>query len=273
MFLAKVTFGSDGGNLPKRDTLEEAVELYLGALIRNGQIYGEYLFSWHDAKLVVYAHLARPDALAARHNSEWARKSLDSVIEGFGHLPTCEIIEDDVPNRFPAWRRSKSFYLFTNAFDDVSPICSGDTDRPIPLYLLPLPELIRESIHSWSRSYSYHDCIWLDSGSLEIPAYKQLADPSSDLSERGRTLCAEIERATKIPTFYFLMRYWGRNKGEAVRLCPGCGGEWHLSDTDVDERPFWDFHFRCERCRLVSHCAVSYEDERHARIGEFKKGR
>ncbi|QQS42114.1 MAG: DUF2310 family Zn-ribbon-containing protein [Acidobacteriota bacterium] len=273
MFLARLTFGSDCGKPRERDALEDAAEWYLGALIRNGQIYGEYLFSWHDAMLVVYAHLARPDSLAARHNSEWARKSLDSVVEGFGHPPKCEIIEDDVPKRFPAWKRSDSFYLFTHAFDDKSPICSGDTGRPMPLYLLPLPELTRESIHFWSRSYNYHDYIWLDSAALEMPAYKQLADPTSNLSMRGRELCAEVERATNIPTYYYLKRYWGRNKGEAVRLCPGCGGEWHLSDGVVDERPFWDFHFRCERCRLVSHRADSYEDERHARIGEFKKSK
>jgi predicted nucleic acid-binding Zn ribbon protein len=52
-----------------------------------------------------------------------------------------------------------------------------------------------------------------------------------------------------------------------------CGGKWHSSGSLSDRYTFHDFHFRCKRCRLVSHCADSYDDERHARIGEFKKAK
>lgn len=273
MFLARLTFGFDGDKPRGRDALKDAAEWYLAALLKNGQIYGEYLFAWCDATLVAYTHVARPDALAARHHSEWARSALDSVVEGFGQPPQCEIIDDDVPKRFPSWKRSTSFYLFTHAFDDVSPICCGDTGRPIPLYLFPLPQQIREDIYFWSRTYNYHDNIWLGSAALEIPAYKQLADPTSDLSVTGRRLCADIELATKTPTYYFVHRYWGRTDGEALRPCPVCGGKWHLSGTSTDRHPFHVFHFRCKRCRLVSHCGDSYDDQRRARIGEFKKAK
>ena len=155
--------------------------------------------------------------------------------------------------------------------DAASPLSCGDTGLPIPLYLLPITQQIRESLYFWARAYNYHDNIWLGSAALEVPAYKQLADPTSDLSATGRELCAEVERATEKPTFYFVHRYWGRNVGEAVRPCPLCGGKWHLSGSPKDRNLFHDFHFRCERCRLVSHCADSYDHERHARIGEFKK--
>ena len=245
----------------------------LYTLLKNGQIYGEYFFSWFKGSLVAYTHLARPDSLAERYHSEWAMSDYNSIIKAFGRPPQCEIIDDDVPKRFPSWKRSKSFYLFTHAFDDTSPICCGDTGRPIPLYLLPINQLTRQDLYFWSRSYSNHDKLWLESEALEIPAYKQLADPASELSIEGRKLCADVERATKTPTYYFMHRYWGRNLGEAVRPCPLCGSKWHTSETPAEVRPYHQFHFRCEPCRLVGHCASSYDDERHARIGEFKKGR
>src|SRR5438445_471788 len=86
-------------------------------------------------------------------------------------------------------------------------------------------EDVAESYY-WQSYYVEHDNIWLGSGTLEIGAYRELADPNSGLSEHGRSLCREIEAATKVPTFYYLLRFWGRAKGEDQRRCPGCGGEW-----------------------------------------------
>ena len=270
--LARITFGPDGGKSRNRDALKDDAEGYLCALQKNGQILGDYLLAWSNANLVGYTYLARPDSLAVRHHSEWSQSALDSVVKAFDQSPKCEIIDDDVPKRFRSWKRSTSFYLFTHAFDDgMSPVRCGDTGDPIPLYLLPITQQLRHDLFSWSCEYKSHDRIYLNSGMLEIPAYKQLADPTSDLSVIGRELCADIECATETPTFYFVHRYWGRKVGEAVRACPDCGGKWHSSDSPEDGQPYHRFHFRCKRCRLVSHCADTFDDERHARIGEFKK--
>ena len=241
-----------------------------GSLRKNGQIYGDYLFAWSNDNLVAYTCLARPNSLAERHHSAWGKSDLNRVMEAFGQPPTCDMIEDDVPQRFRSWERSTSFYLFTHAFDDTSPVCCGDTGSPIPPYLLPINQQTCEDLYYWARSYKYHDNIWMNSGALEIPAYKQLADPTSELSLSGRDLCAKIERAANIPTFYFVMRYWGRSNGEAARPCPICGGAWHVSDDPTGRRGFHRFPFRCQRCRLVAHSATSNDDERHAHIGEFK---
>lgn len=272
MFLAQITFGFDAGKPRQRDALKDAAESYLAALLKNGQIYGDYLFAWSNRQLVAYTHVARPDSLAERHHSEWSKSDLITVVKLFGQSPECQIIDDDVPKRFPSWKRSTSFYLFTHAFDATSPLCCGDTGSSIPVYLIPITQQSREQLYFWSRAYNYHDNIWLGSAALEIPSYKQMANPASDLSVTGRELCAEVERVTKIPTFYFVHRYWGRNVGEAIRPCPLCGSKWKSSDDASNNQPFHHFHFRCKRCRLVSHCANSYDDERHARIGEFKKG-
>jgi predicted nucleic acid-binding Zn ribbon protein len=240
-------------------------------LLRNGQICGDYLIAWHSGVLNAYTHVPQPDAWKDEYHSEYASAQLLKVVDKFQQNPHFEIIDDDVPNEFPSWEQSKFFYLFTHAFDDLSPVCCGDTGLSIPLYLLPVSEETRENLYRWADRYKRLDLLWLDSRALEIQAYRQMADPKSELATSGREYCAEIERATKKRTYFYLTRYWGRNTGEAVRLCPSCGKSWHKSVKVSEVKIFHEFQFRCERCRLVSHIAVSYDDERHARIGEYRK--
>ena len=268
MFLVRATFGTDRAKRSQRKALVDTAEGYLAALLKNGQICQDYLLAWSDGRLVAYTHAAGPEWFAEGSHSQWGISGLNAVNEAFGHRPQWQVLEDNVPKRSPSWRRSSSLYLFTHAFDSASPVCCGDTGLPMPVYLLPISDQSRESIYFWARSYVHYDNIWLGSGALEMPAYKQLADTTSELAETGRKLCGEIETATKKPTFYYLHRYWGRKAGEETRPCPLCGRKWHVSAVAADKRPFHKFHFRCERCRLVSHCADSFEDERHARIGE-----
>ena len=97
------------------------------------------------------------------------------------------------------------------------------------------------------------------------------------------SICREIEDSTGLTTYYYLARYWGRWEREHKRRCPVCGGKWLKRipkeiqyeflpyDNGQEERSGLDwFDFVCEKCRLVSHVAASFEDERHARIGEYK---
>ena len=271
MFLTKITFGSDKGKKRQREALSDKSETYLAALLKNGQIYGDYIFSWFNGCLVAYSHIARPDALEKKHHAQWSLPKLNSVVKSFGQSPKWEIIDDSLPKRFRSWQRSKSLYLSTDGFDYRSPLCCGDTGLSIPPYLIPISDRIREDLYFWAEHYRDHDKVWLASATLEIPAYKQMADPKSNLSVSGREICVEIERVTGKPTFYYLKRYWGRKVGESTRSCPLCGDQWTASDDEGEKHPFHKFHFRCEQCRLVSHIADSYDDERHARIGEFKR--
>lgn len=270
MYLARILFGAKSGSKKRHGEMEDAIDEYLASSCKNGQIYGDYFCSCSNGYLIAFVHVARPNSLAKQHHSEWSASSLQTVVELFGQNPEWSILEDNVPKRFAPWERSKSFYLFTNAFDCTSPIRCADTGLPIPLYLLPITPQLREELYFWSLATIEHDKICLGCGELEIPAYKQLANPTSELSTTGRELCDEVTQATKKPTFYYLQRYWGRNSGEAKRLCPTCGSKWHTSVGSDDKQPFHHFHFRCKKCHLVSHRAVSYDDERHARIGEFK---
>jgi predicted nucleic acid-binding Zn ribbon protein len=95
------------------------------------------------------------------------------------------------------------------------------------------------------------DGIWFASGELEIAAHEQLASPQSTLARHGRELGRKVEQALGVPTYYFLMRYYGRGDAEQKRRCPGCNGEWRIKEPFQRASGLSPFHFRCENCRLI----------------------
>lgn len=270
MILANVTFGGP----PKNTTedLEDIAERYLGSLFQAGQICGEYFLTWTNGRLNAHVALAGGGALSLRYHSDSGKQDLERIVAVFGRRPIWKMLDDNARQRSPSWKRSSFLYLFTHAWDWASPVCRGDDGAPIPLFLLPISFHQKADAYSWQKSYRHHDSIWLGSAALEIPAYRQLADPDSELSQRGRELCRELESATGVPVFYYLMRYWGRTPGEKDRRCPGCGRRWNVKKTADESERFCKFDFRCERCRLVSHLGVSFDGGRHIRIGEFTAG-
>jgi predicted nucleic acid-binding Zn ribbon protein len=180
------------------------------------------------------------------------------------------VVDDEAPQRDTTWSNAPFLYLSTHMNDWESPLCRGDNGKPIPLYRLTGAHEDRESIYFWQQTYREYDAIWMGCGHLEIPVYCELALPDSELSQQGRSICRKVESATGIPTYYFLMRYWGRKDCEEKRLCPGCGCEWHKKNSVGQLNRFCDFTFMCRKCKLVSHIADSYDDSRRARIGEWQ---
>lgn len=270
MPIAQITFVPNDPSRDRRDELRDVAEDYLSTLFKTGHLHCQSLVAWSNGSLVAFSKVARPDALAQHFHGAWGFESLEKVIKAFGTPPTVQILDEVATTNDTDWRTSSSLYLFTHALDDTSPLCCGDSGRSIPLYLSPLAEQLREDIYFWSCNYKHVDSLWLGSRVLEISAYKQLADPKSQLSVRGREICRDIEKATGKPTFFYLHRYWARRTGESERPCPMCGQRWHKSDVD-DNSSFCQFHFRCDPCRLVSQCGPSDDSGRNARIGEFRE--
>jgi len=267
MLLFKVRFDPKGKQ--DKTDLEESARWYISSLFHNGQACGEYFCFWNRGVLNAYVCLTGVNAHALRYHSKYGKKHLREIVETFGRAPEWIPLDGDTPKRNPSWSTAPLLYLYTTGLDWDPPVCRGDNGQPIPTYLLPVSHDIRDGLRSWASSYGDHDCVWLHSGTLEIPAYKELVEPGSELSLCGRDLCRSIEEGTGIPTYYYLMRYWGRRKDESQRKCPGCGRKWRVSELSNEEKPFWEFDFRCDKCRLVSRDACDFEDERHARIGEY----
>jgi predicted nucleic acid-binding Zn ribbon protein len=273
MIIAEVRFKQLKPSNNNKDDLRDIAEEYLSSLRKFGQIYGETVLAWAKNELYGLVKLAGINAFLKKYHTKYSLDSLQKIKVAFSSEPTWKIIENTGSKNAIHWQKARFFYLLTHAFDDTSPLCSGETGHPIPLYLLPIEDLERKRAYFWAESYRHLDNIWLTSGELEIPAYKQLVEPNSGLSKEGRILCETIEKRINIPTYYFLNRYWERRTDEENRACPNCGKNWRIKEDYLSTKGFHDFVFRCESCRLVSHLGNSFEDERKARIGEYKRNR
>jgi predicted nucleic acid-binding Zn ribbon protein len=157
-----------------------------------------------------------------------------------------------------------------DGFSYISPLRRMEDGTDVPFYQLPLSDEEIEHLFFWNRHYEHHDLVWYDCGTLEMPAYKELAAPDSETSVSGRENCRIIESKTGIPTYYYLKRYFGRKKNEDKRVCPSCGWPWRISEREASKKTKGEFHFLCQKCRLVSDIAPD-TNERYARIGEFKR--
>lgn len=271
LHLAKVIFGTPRKGCAGTDA-SDATEEYLGALLKNGQIGAEYLLANKAHPVVAYVDVPAADALDTKHTSSWGIKALSEIVRIFGKYPKIEMQERPKKANLSSWRSAKFLYLYTHLFDRGSPVYASGLDHAIPAYLLPLKETQREYLVRWAISYRDHDRIWIGSGALEVQAYKQLADPASGLSKEGREHCAEIEAVTNKPTYYYLLRYYGRQRREDQRRCPLCGKPWAVT-KGIGKFPRVDrFAFQCDRCRLISDQGSDC-NERLAHIGEYKRSR
>jgi predicted nucleic acid-binding Zn ribbon protein len=256
-----------------REALEDASYGLAAALSRNGQLWGQKTFGWVDGALVLSCLVPRSNSLAAEYDSHSVRHELGLMIALCSQIPRWRVVDDRAIEADTAetdWP-SSGLYLFTHAFKESSPVCRADDGAAVPLYLLPIEQVDREGLFWWMRMYRHLDQVWLDSGHLEVPAYRQLADPKSDFSMRGRKLAKTVETATGLPTYYYLLRYWGRRAGEARRRCPGCGGKWAVTATT--DKGLNKHELRCEPCRLISRVADDWSEPSRAVIGEWRGAR
>ena len=268
--LVRVTFDtglSDSLSEDDRWELVNAVEAYVGSLRKYGHIHRGYSDGWRAGSLDYYVNPTAENALVTSSYSEPVQRDLERLYELFKIAP--EFTEPGKSDSVATtdWQSSKSLYLFTHAFANGNAVKCGDTGKPVPAYALPIPTGLREAIYFWESEYRAFDRIWIASGALEMEAYRQVAEPTSKLSETGRDICSQVEASTNTPTFYYLMRYYGRTE-ESSRPCPICGGDWRTGEAS-DSTEFHEFYFRCEPCRVVANlCSTVEEDEENAEIGE-----
>ncbi len=272
MILTRIDFGRC--TKQNRDERMRAAEDYLCTLYHTGQVCSEYTLAVHNGKISAYLNMTDRDASAVRYHSRFSRRCRSAARKLFGVYPKWVPIDDDMPGRITTWKGAPYLYLFTHAFDCEAPLCRGDNGKPIPSYRLGWPVEEAQGVYFWQEHYSDLDRVWFASGSLEIPAYKEMADPRGELAREGRELCGKIQKTTGLPVYYYMMRFHGRRRDEEKRKCPLCGRGWRVRNVPAGEnRLFHHFAFRCDKCRLVSHLASSTDDERYAHIGEYRPSR
>lgn len=257
------------------DEAENLIHEYLSSLLHNGQIAGHYTIVPWNGEVVAYVNAQGCDANLLKYHSQWGKDDFHKINEFFGQVPVWKCNEDFLSKRKTNWKNAPFLYFTTDFFESdlLSLLARGDTADLISLYRVPIPDQAREDAYFWQAKYRSLYKVWLDSGDLEMQVYRLLAEPDSKCSKCGRELCLAIEKATNVPTYYYLMRYHGREYAdEKKRLCPGCGKSWFVKRPEKKEdahTPFWEFDFQCKKCRLVSHIACDV-NLRYAKIGEPK---
>ena len=78
----------------------------------------------------------------------------------------------------------------------------GDSGESIPSYLLPLSVGKQEGLYFWLNEYQALDRLWINSGELEMPTYKQMAKPNraSALAVENSVLIWKRPQANQLTT-------------------------------------------------------------------------
>jgi predicted nucleic acid-binding Zn ribbon protein len=241
---------------PGRDEEQkDAFEALLGAYRLDGHILGRELTTAYQARrLEAYLLVPAADAFYPGFINGWIGKSLERLKKAGLSTPRFVAIgRDRGETEACACADPSSLILFTTYVQLQSPVRCGDCFLPLPLYRLPRfgsGEFVE--VIAWADDYKACDSLFMNSATGERFGYREMSRFDSSLSRRGREICKHFENGTGKPTYYYLYRYYGRSAGaENARTCPGCGGQWLLSDR-------WNlFDFRCDTCRLVSNLAPS----------------
>ena len=257
----------------KYDEAKELIEDYLGCLLFNCQISNSHInedesrkiMTW-NGEVVAYVYAQGTDANHSKYHSYFGKKALKQLGDFFGQLPVWRCHEDFSAKCKTSWKNAPYLCLYTHYSLSDSPLIRGDNGSVIPLYRVPIMDEDRVEAYIWQCSYRSLDRVYMNTGDLEMQAYRALAALESDCTNRGRELCLAIEKATGIPTYYYLKRIYGREYTEEKnRRCPGCEKTWFVKHPE--NKVSWSCGFLCKKCRLVSDVAEEV-NLRYAKIGE-----
>lgn len=201
------------------------------------------------------------DSLEPKYDNLYVNKWRDKLEELCGNKVEIELLGKlaDISCKCT----SASFYLLKTSYNNMSsPLKCGSCFNPVPLYKIPhYNDYGYHPILSWERYYQSCDHLWMGCAVGEHWSFEQMKSPASELSIIGREICTNIEKATGVPTYYFLYdsAHFDEDRTmaqENAKKCPSCSGEWLLSVPLGDN----DYHFKCDNCRLVSQIADGVYD-------------
>jgi predicted nucleic acid-binding Zn ribbon protein len=247
----------DNTTLSQVDT---AINSLMDTLRYNGQVLGrEFPVVIDDGIFRVRVVCPEKESLHSRYNSPQVNQCYEQLTRACLLTPKIKILgvdlnSDSVAESFsPSWQ-----VLYTTYVHSCSPLRSGDTLLPIPLYQTgATTDDDYKAIIKWQTEWQAFDEIQMaiKSPTAVSMALAEIGDVDSELFVRGRGLCRHIETITEVPTYYYQYRVGGESKAaELARRCPSCGGEWR-----VPEALHGLFHFKCDRCRIVSNMSWNFQ--------------
>jgi predicted nucleic acid-binding Zn ribbon protein len=254
MFVAEIQF--DGKALADEATASSAIHSLLGALRMNGQVLNREwpVFLQCDSfKAIVL--VAERDSLDELYFNKYVRASCQELTDA-GLSFRVTILGADIEGTETCHcSQPTSYVLFTTGLSLESPLRCGDCFSPVPLYRVPHSDGEDEfyGFVCWQSDYQSCDRLQMNCRTLEAEATREISDVKSELSNAGIEICEKVGQRTGKPIYYYLYRDGNETlEAELMRRCPGCDGEWRLTEA-------WHrrFDFRCERCHLLSNIAWS----------------
>ncbi|NOT01848.1 MAG: DUF2310 family Zn-ribbon-containing protein [Phycisphaerales bacterium] len=244
---------------PRAKPTEEptrAIHDFLWSLERNGQLVPDTTRIDVETRNGCRVFALIPESTSLRR-SRFDRHVHEVLqrLEDCGIDPPAIRVLGRAPDSDPvcACMRSTSLILRTDFLSGELPLTCGQCRGIVPFYRFdPTSECATyEDIIFWMYQYRAFDSIWIASRGGEKLAYRELTRHDSELTKDGLEVCGAIEKHTRRPVYYYLLRFHGRFvAAERKRPCPSCGGAWLLK-----RRWHGKYDFRCRRCRLVSNIA------------------
>lgn len=244
------------------DTTVSAVDKSINALVEalryNGQILGrEFPIIMGDGLFTMRAVCPEQDSLHPSNHSDYVNTCISQLAESGLLAPKVKLIGRDINSEESAEQTPASWQiLYTTYVHTCSPLRSGDSLLPIPLYRIPATfNGDHKAVIKWQTEWQACDELQMAGGcNTEHAALAEITEIDSDIFRRGWDLRGRIEYLTKIPTYYYQYRVGGTSlASEQARKCPKCGGSW------LQQQPIHDiFHFKCDNCRLLSNISWDF---------------
>ncbi|WED21193.1 Zn-ribbon-containing protein [Vibrio sp. JC009] len=232
--------------------VDRAINGLMEALRYNGQVLGrEFPIAMGEGTFSVRVVCPEEDSLHPDNHSDYVNFCIKELSGAALLSPKVRVLGRDLNSEQVAEEERPGWQvLYTTYVHTCSPLRSGETLLPIPLYRNgPTLNGDHKAVVKWQTEWQACDELQMAGGcKAEHAALKEITSTESDLFRRGWDLRGRIEYITKIPTYYYQYRVGGESlEAERSRKCPKCGGEWLLDE------PLHDiFYFKCDNCRIVS---------------------
>ena len=227
------------------DLKDDVLEL-VSLLNRNGQIISEggvCIINGCQAYIDVLCQ--ELTSLNTRNNNRYINHLIENIHLDHQAVFSYEVMdESNNQDGFSAYQSADFFILHWKHY---SPLMSGNSFEPIPLYYFPYSDHDKQSyndIHFWQNNYDRIYGLWRSGEIDESIFYNYLSNINSPLNKQGLACCRNLEQLVDKAVYYYLFYYGDEPQASD---CPGCGRSWRL------QTPLFDtFHFKCDHCSIVS---------------------
>jgi predicted nucleic acid-binding Zn ribbon protein len=223
---------------------------FLSVLSNHGQIIDQHwnLIECGEAIKLICITIDE-DSLDSKYYNIYGEKYLDKLISQSTRPPIYKLLGKTLGMMECCKCPNPSYYVFYPS--EYASIICGDCDLHIPLYKIPKFDGEEEYyfLRSWEASYQCCDRLFMNTDVGEKYGYQQLSMSNSKLSLEGMKLCKSLSANTGKPCYYFLKKYYTKQKDD----CPICKKNWKL-----EQRLHNFYSHRCDNCFIISEAGNKY---------------